>query len=114
MRAVVTLMVVGSVLAGCAVPDRLNPFGRRTAAEASLPFRAALRADRDGTLLVTVKAPGATVDAVRESVRLPVTRHCLLNRGSSDADWVIDPASGDWAYTVDAQGTLNFQARCRA
>ena len=113
MRGVLMLLLVGSV-AGCATVDRLNPFKRKTAAEAALPYRAALRADRDGTLAVSVKAPGASVDGVRESVRYPVTRHCLLNRGSSEADWVTDAATGDWAYTTDGQGTLTFQARCRA
>ncbi|MFN3647585.1 MAG: hypothetical protein ACK4S2_13905 [Gemmobacter sp.] len=114
MRRAVLILGVALAVAGCSTLDRVNPFKRKDAAEASLPYRAALRADRDGALTVTVKAPGATVDMVRESVRYPVTRYCLLERGSSDADWVTDPATGDWAYTATPQGDLTFQARCRA
>ena len=36
---------------------------------------------------------------VRESVRFPVTRYCISAYGGSDADWEIDPATGDWAFT---------------
>jgi hypothetical protein len=112
MRAVVILLVATTV-AGCATVDRLNPFSRKSQAEAALPFRAALRQEADGVLAVTVRADGAGVDALRESVRYPVTRHCLLERGQSDADWVIDPATGDWAYTADTSGNLTFRAKCR-
>lgn len=113
MRVGVVLSVVAA-LAGCSTLDRVNPFNRKNAAEAGLPYRATLRADKDGTLTVSVKAPGEQVAGVRESVRYPVTRHCLKQRGVSDADWVMDTATGDWAYTSDGQGTLTFQARCRA
>ena len=112
MRAILILLLASTV-AGCATVDRLNPFGRKTIAEAGLPYRAALRADKDGVLSVSVKAPGEQVAGVRESVRYPVTRHCLKERGVSDADWVMDAATGDWAYTTDGQGTFTFQARCR-
>jgi len=113
MRGVLILVLVSTV-AGCATVDRLNPFGRKKIAEAGLSYRAALRADKDGLLTVSVKAPGEQVAGVRESVRYPVTRYCLKQRGVSDADWVLDAATGDWAYTSDGQGTLTFQARCRA
>jgi hypothetical protein len=112
MRAVLILLLAATV-AGCSTVDRLNPFSRKATAERQLPYRAALRAEQDGVLAVTVKADGAGVDAVRESVRYPVTRHCLTNRGQSDADWVTDPATGDWAYTADASGNLTFRAKCR-
>ena len=112
MRAVLILLAAATV-AGCATVDRLNPFSRKAQAETALPFRAALRQEADGVLAVTVKADGAGVDAVRESVRYPVTRHCLTERGQSDADWVVDPATGDWAYTADASGNLTFRAKCR-
>ena len=112
MRAVLILLVAG-VVAGCSAADRLNPFKRKTEAEAALPFRAALRREADDVLAVTVKADGAGLDAVRESVRYPVTRYCLTERGQSDADWVIDPATGDWAFVADASGNLTFRAKCR-
>ncbi|WP_323042119.1 hypothetical protein [Gemmobacter sp.] len=107
MRAALILMLVGAVAttAACA---------RRTTVEASLPYRAALKAQNDGLLLVSVKAPGATVDMVRESVRYRVTTYCLTNRGSSVADWETDAATGDWAYTADTAGEMTFRARCRA
>jgi hypothetical protein len=63
------LMVVAAILAGCATVDRLNPFSRKSQAETALPFRAALRKEADGVLAVTVRAEGAGVNAVRESVR---------------------------------------------
>lgn len=110
----ILIPLVCATVAGCATVDRLNPFGRKTIAEAGLPYRAALRADKDGLLTVSVKAPGEQVAGVRESVRYPVTRHCIKQRGVSDADWVLDAATGDWAFTSDGQGTLTFQARCRA
>jgi hypothetical protein len=102
-----------TVLAGCATVDRLNPFSRKAAPEAALPYRAALAREADGVLRVSVRAEGAGLDAVRESVRYPVTRDCISRRGSSDADWDIDPATGDWAYTADTAGNLTFRARCR-
>lgn len=107
MRAALVLMLVGAVATTTAC-------ARRTAEEASLPYRAALSAQNDGLLLVSVQAPGATVDMVRESVRYRVTTYCLTNRGSSVADWDLNPTTRDWAYTVDASGTMMFRARCRA
>lgn len=112
MRIVMMVAMVGAVVAvsGC---ERLG-LSRKAQAERALPFRASMKDAKDGTLTVSVKAPGASVDAVRESVRFPVTRHCLQQRGSSTADWVLNPTTGDWAYAVDAGGTMTFTARCRA
>jgi len=107
MRAGLILMLVGALAATTAC-------NRQAVPEYALPYKAGLKVQDDGLLLVSVKAPGATVDMVRESVRYQATRHCLVNRGSSVADWVMDPATGDWAYTVDPSGNMNFQARCRA
>ena len=112
MRGIVLAGLVLAV-AGCSTLDRVNPFSRRAAPETALPYRAALRVEPGDVLAVTVKADGAGVDAVRESVRYPVTRHCLQNRGQSDADWVTDPATGDWAFVADASGNLTFRAKCR-
>jgi hypothetical protein len=81
-------------------------------AETNLPFRANLRAARDGALTVTVRAQGASLEDVRESARYPVTRHCIERYGNSAADWETD-ASGDWAYVRDTAGNMTLSARCR-
>ncbi|MDR5651298.1 hypothetical protein [Ruixingdingia sedimenti] len=102
---VLILTMVALALSGCARE-------RRAAAEAGLPYRADLKAADDGTLLISVKAAGAGLAEVRESVRYPVTRHCLTETGNSTADWTLDPATGDWAWRV-AGDELVFEARCR-
>lgn len=112
MRVVPVLMMIAA-LAGCSTFDRINPFGRKASPEAALPYRTSLAREGDGMLRVSVRAEGAGLEAVRESVRYPVTRECIAARGSSDADWVTDPATGDWAYTADTAGNLTFRARCR-
>ena len=48
---------------------------------------------------------------MRESVRYQATYHCLQSFGDSDADWRIDPTTGDWAY-VRTEQTMIFTARC--
>ncbi len=106
MRAALILMLIGTLAATACT--------RRTETEAALPYRASLKAQADGLLLIAVKAQGATLDMVRESARYQVTRHCLANRGNSAADWDIDPATGDWAHAVDGSGDMIFRARCRA
>lgn len=107
MRAALVLMLIGAVATTAAC-------NRRQAAEAGLPYRGSVKAQNDGLLVVTVKAPGATLDMARESARYPVTLYCLTNRGSSTADWETDPATGDWAHAVDASGDMTLRARCRA
>lgn len=112
LRAAVLLAMIGSLTAVTAC-GRLGS-GRKTQQEAGLPFRTSLSKGADPRdITVTVQAPGATLDAVRESVRFEATRYCLLNRGSSAADWTMDAASGDWAYQVAGEN-LVFTARCRA
>jgi hypothetical protein len=51
------------------------------------------------------------LDDLRESARFPVTRYCIANFGTSQADWALDPATGDWAVTRTENGAL-LQARC--
>ena len=78
----------------------------------ALPYRASLSRGEDRRdVAVTVRALGASVDDVRESVRFHVTRYCLPTFGASSADWTIDPATGDWAFVQDGE-TMIFTARC--
>ena len=89
-------------------------FGNRSASEQGLPFRAQLRRGEDRrNFTVTVRAGGQSVDAVRESVRFPATQYCLLTFGLSDVDWVINPATGDWAFERSGEDMI-FQGRCTA
>ena len=80
---------------------------------ANLPFRASASPGEDRRdLVVSVAVPTAVpLDDFRESARFPVTRYCLENFGTSEADWVTDPASVDWAVTRTTDGA-RLQARC--
>lgn len=95
-------------LSACAVlPDR-GPRG------AGLPHDARLDTGetwRDFT--VVVRAPGASLDEVRESARYMATRHCLERSGFSTVDWAIDPATGDWLVAQGARGEPVLTGRCR-
>jgi hypothetical protein len=89
-------------------------FSRTARPDAPLPYRTRMTRGEDRRdIAVTVESRGAGLDAVREAVRFEATRYCLTTWGGSGADWRIDPATGDWAYTAD--GTkLTFGARCTA
>lgn len=107
-------LALALALTGCSgLRDRLNIFKGRDSTERSLPYKAKLsknKADpRD--LTITVASRGDGLEEVRESVRFQATKYCLKTFGSSDADWQIDPETGDWAYTSSAD-TLTFQGRC--
>lgn len=79
---------------------------------AGLPYRASLsRAEAPRSFTVRVTAGAASVDEVRESARMPATRHCLETYGGSDVNWVTDPASGDWAFARDGDFMV-FSGRC--
>lgn len=88
---------------------------RKPQAETRLPFAAKATQGAEGRdFTVAVRVPGGVGLAdVRESVRHEATRHCLTTRGQSDADWVLDAATGDWAYVVQGD-SLVFSGRCRA
>ena len=120
MRILNSLFIAGlcCALAGCSVfsgggffgVDRI--FGDGGASAAGLPYRAQLRSGDDPrNFVVTAQAGGVGVDAARESVRFPATRYCLETYGGSDVDWVMDPATGDWAFSREGQDML-FQGRC--
>jgi hypothetical protein len=97
-------------LAACAQVASLTQ--RSARADAALPYRTRLTRGPPGRAMVLrLHARGAGVAEVRESVRFEATRYCLLNVGSSDATWEIDPATGDWR--AEPQGDrLAFRARC--
>ena len=103
--------VLAVSLAGCSL---IRPQTGEGVSASTLPFRASLSRGedrRDAT--VTVKAPDATLEDVRESARFQMTRYCLSVFGASDTDWAIDPATGDWAFTRDGENMI-FTARCTA
>lgn len=80
---------------------------------AGLPFDARLsegETARDFTVLV--RAPGATLDQARESARFEATRHCIEQTGFSDVDWLVDPATGDWALSRNDAGEPIVSGRC--
>ncbi len=79
---------------------------------APLDFRAQLQRGEDRRdFTVRARAGGATVGQVRESVRFRATRYCLPTFGGSEVDWVIDPVTGDWAFTRDGADMI-FSGRC--
>lgn len=109
-RAVIIGLLVVS-LAGCGWFRRGTGEG---VAASVLPYKATISRGEDRRdVAVTVRAGGATVSDVRESVRFPVTRYCLSVYGGSDATWQIDPATGDWAFSRDGEDMV-FSARCTA
>jgi hypothetical protein len=81
--------------------------------DGGLPFRASVDAGEDPRDLVVAVAVPATVALAdfRESARFPVTRYCIATYGTSEADWAMDPATGDWAVTRTTEGA-RLQARC--
>ena len=96
-------------LSGCSL---IRPQDGEGVAAAALPFRAEIQRGEDRRdVAVTVRAAEASVEDVRESARFPVTRYCLSTFGSSAADWTVDPATGDWAFTREGENMV-FTARC--
>lgn len=108
MRALAVVVLLVS-LSGCSL---IRPQDGEGVAASALPYRASLKRGEDRRdVSVAVRASGATVEDVRESARFPVTRYCLSTFGGSDADWTIDPATGDWSFSRDGE-TMIFSARC--
>lgn len=101
-------------ISGCGAGGTISEFFGFDGPETGLPYRASLsRREEPRSFAVSVTASEATVDEVRESARMPATRHCLETYGGSDADWVTDPASGDWAFARDGE-LMVFSGRCTA
>ncbi len=99
-------------ISGCGQGGGISEFFGYDGPEAGLPYRASLsRAEEPRSFTVSVTASEATVDEVRESARMPATRHCLETYGGSDVNWVTDPASGEWAFARDGEFMV-FSGRC--
>lgn len=112
LRAII-ILALSLPVASCGTVKNLTGIGGPKAARA-LPYKARLAKGsdrREFTVAVTNK--GAGVAEVRESVRFPATEYCLFQYGSSDAEWDIDPVTGDWAFEQDG-GKLLFAGRCTA
>lgn len=106
----ILMMAVG--LAGCGFFN----FGGDSegVAASALPFKASLsKGDDSRDFAVSVRGGDNGLGAVRETVRFTATRYCLPVFGGSDVDWVIDPATQDWAFTRDGEDMV-FQGRCLA
>ncbi|QMU57809.1 MAG: hypothetical protein GKR98_06130 [Boseongicola sp.] len=104
-------------LSGCGVASAVSGwFGGEGLSSRPLPFRASLsRGDDDRRdFVVTVSgAADASLEAVRESARFQATRYCLTTYGGSEAGWVADPVTGDWAFRRE-EDRMIFQGRCVA
>ena len=110
------LAVAALPLAGCGtIGDAWNGLWGRGGSSDAVPYRAKLSrgAEDRRNFEVAVQAGGVSVPDVCESVRFPATRDCLKSYGGSEVDWVIDPNSGDWAFSRDGE-TMIFSGRCLA
>jgi hypothetical protein len=104
------IAMVFSLILGASACSGLRDQGPRAA---GLPFDARLaegETRRDFT--VRVLAPGVTLADARESARYEATRQCIEQTGFSTVDWVIDPATGDWAVARNDAGELIVSGRC--
>ena len=110
MRAALVAVLAFSI-ASCSL---IRPDAGEGVAATALPYKTRMSRGEDRRdVTVSAEAPGATVEAVRESVRFEATRYCLTFFGASEADWTIDPATGDWAFVRDGDDMI-FTARCTA
>ena len=108
----VRVLAIGILLVSLSGCSLIRPQDGEGVAASALPYRASIdRGEDRRDVSVTVRASGATVDEVRESARFPVTRYCLSTFGGSDADWTMDPVTGDWAVSREGE-TMIFSARC--
>jgi hypothetical protein len=116
MRRAVLALGLAVPLSGCGwLSDTVSSVGESFGFgdDGGLPFRASVDPGEDPRdLLVSVQVPpNVPLDDLRESARFPVTRYCLANFGTSEADWAIDAATADWALTRTTEGA-RLQARC--
>lgn len=106
-------LCIALVLSGCGLRDRFLGAGPMQS-DVALPFNAKLSREADRrNFTIRVRAGGASIDRVRESVRFEATGYCLATFGGSDTRWAIDPATGDWAFTRSGQD-ITFRGRCIA
>ncbi len=104
-------LTVVMLVSSCGWADRWQ--NRNAATSVGLPFNARLdTGETRGDFTVVVPAEGASLADARESARYPATRHCIELTGFSEAEWTLDPATGDWAYTQTEDGDLIVTGRC--
>ncbi len=108
----IPVLALTMCISGCGAGGWFSGLLGDDGSEAGLPYRASLSLAEDPrSFTVSVTASDATVDEVRESARMPATRHCLETYGGSDVDWVTDPASGEWEFARDGESMV-FSGRC--
>lgn len=112
VRAALIALLLCSV-ASCGLFGGQRNAANRAESENELPFKAKLSKGEDRAFSVSVVHKGSGVAEVRESVRFEATKYCLLTFGGSDAEWQMDPASRDWAFTQDGD-RLVFRGECTA
>ncbi|PWE33939.1 hypothetical protein DDZ14_01875 [Maritimibacter sp. 55A14] len=115
---VIASLLAGLTLgAGCArLGDsvaRLNPFGPDTktqgrGVEAKLTTLGDKRNFR-----IRVTPVLADIREIRAEARYAATQHCIGRIGSSEVDWVIDPATGEIAEPIEGNAMV-FRGRCRS
>ena len=112
MKRLLLIPMMAAGLTGCGFFNFGG--GSDGVADVALPFRASLTKSEDPRdFTIFVRAGNNSVDAVRETVRFTATRYCLPIFGGSDVDWVIDPATQDWAFSRDGEDMV-FSGRCLA
>ncbi len=111
-RALIMMAVMLSV-ASCGLFGGQRNAANRAESENELPFKAKLSKGEGRAYSVAVVHKGSSVADLRESVRFEATKYCLLTFGGSDAEWQMDPASQDWAFTQDGD-RLIFRGECTA
>jgi hypothetical protein len=101
------MLILGLTISMAACSGDRGPRG------AGLPYDARLaEGETWRAFTVQVRAPGAMLVQARESARYVATRHCLERTGFSEADWVIDTATGDWAVARTEDGEPIVTGRC--
>ncbi|MEX3315784.1 hypothetical protein [Sulfitobacter sp. PS-8MA] len=106
MKYALTLLIAGTVLAGCANDsDRVAFDGQY--------FSTKLRkidGQRD-VFQVTVRDAAKSLDGAREAARFEAVKYCVGLYGNSDIDWTVGPDAPASALRLDG-GALTFQGRC--
>ena len=118
MPRLIFLVALVAALAGCgrlpSIPVPGSGMFSRQQPSDPLPFPTRLAAERGSDdFRVSVAQGAAGLDAVRESVRFPATRHCLRFFGSSAIDWVSAPGQPEaWIGQAGAEGSVTYSGRC--